>query len=950
LLPFMTSKEHGLLSRCAAIYLLGFFNPNSTGCEFSTLRSTISTTEDAFFDMELEERLENTSRFFQAHEFGQVNVCTDVNRERAFQSFIKNGLTPFLSNRSAHPNQTDVLHLVAMAIAPQLSTDVIDNVVAPFEEKQVPAWIQTRRLMGCLYAHSFPLHYDHRFLLVQMVTQQVVLPETDSPHMIAGAVPHLLAALHTFAAHSARTVAHAHVAHQGLARIATQTGQEWIVREVFYILLAQTLEDRNRCKCPLFCPHAARGNLLRECISTFDASRHYADGHFTGQACMALNASIEEQMEPWLKESDEEPHGACLLSSLLNAAEALFFSSLEGDGDVNKRGLLEMSIQLLHHPDPKVRQAASSLLSVAFSYTPSQETGKLMVPVLGSIKSALEAQFQVDTTANFDQSSQQVMTVSARNSSGFASSLLSYILKERSDKWKSQDKVLDAKIADRIARVISNLSCANPMVAFQQAELIRNLLTDETSITAKGHLVAALLATRQAYPFGKDDEATQTAIRDYLSENNDHWRDFIMARHALATGNFSVAKSIYDGLLTHTSSEDSFLWITALSKLAEAESHLLDDGARGIPAASTLIQSAVSYIELLSSQNENSMMFQIDFLRLRLDFLDLSAATRLICRETRLSGTVPKDTSRVGLHLVNTLKSWGALATRYHSLYRRYGLFLCLQSRTTLRTMHSICRQIGRTGMQILSEAIKNKADVDVPGPKGDRMHPTIQLLQKINDSILPNMDKFVEPAVRATALIEVLEGVHRSPIPFPRSFTRAKKVPRATLRISLDPSQPDLTLPQEDLNMPGLPSIADSTAIYPGTNLTVFASGSIPEATLQEASTPLSQLLLWSRIRFVSSLHDDYAVDEEESDAQKPNPHQRGQVQNSAPVEIQLSSTSTKFVVPLELQQIKAVGIYRVDYHLGCRDIGSGEWELPVDRSGNTILIRVTRRLDHMV
>jgi hypothetical protein len=945
----MTIKEHALISRCAAIYFLGFLNPTSTGSDFFTLRSSESDSHVVFFEMGLEERLENTSRLFQAQEFGQVDVCTDVNRDRAFVSFLQNGLTPFLSHRAAHPNQTDVLHLLAMSISPQLNTDVVGNIVAPFEEKQLPAWVKTSRLMGCLYPQSFPLHYAHRFLLVKLVSEQLVLPDTDSPHMIAGAVPHLLAAMHTFAAHSARTVEDAHVAHQGLVRIASQTGHEWIVREVFYIILSQTIEDCNCCKCPNFCTHRSRGNLLKECISTFNASRHYADGTFTEQAFVALGASIEEQIAPWQSESDDDPGVDCLLGSLLQAAETLFYFLLESDG-VDTSVLLEMVVQLLHHPSSNVCKSASSLLSVAISYMSTADSNKVMKSVLTSIKSSLAAQFKDCSKATFDldevhaQSLSDVIAVASCKSFAFGSAILKHLLHERGKNWKSDNKTTDDKIADCTCRLIVTISNANALAAFRVVKQLRALFEKESSKTAKLHLVAALLAIRHAYSFGKDDIDTQAIVSKYLDSNEDRWAAFQLARHSLATGNFSVAKSIYTSLVEHTSSEESYLWISSLSKVAEAESILLEEGAKGVPRAATLVQSAVSYTESLSKGL--SMLFQIEFLRLRLDFLDLSATTRLICRETRLSGTVPKDTTRVGLHLVNTLKSWGALAARYRSLYRRHGLFLCNQSRASIRTMHSICREIGRTGMKILDEAVasRHEGDLDTLGPKGCQSHPTIRLMQNITESVLPKMDRFVEPAVRATILSELIEGVHRSPMPMPRGFTSSRTIPPASLRISLDPSQQHTRVAQDDLSMVDLPPIVDSTTIYPGMNLTVFASGCVPKSIAKHASSDFSQLLLWTHIRLVSAEPKNSYVDNEESDS--PQVSTADQIQSLAPSEIPLP-TAKNFVVPMELPPIKSVGIYRVDYILGCRDTQCGEWELPLDSlSRNTIMIRVSRRL----
>jgi hypothetical protein len=107
----------------------------------------------------------------------------------------------------------------------------------------------------------------------------------------------------------------------GSVRIATQIGKEWIVCKIFFILFAHTLDDRSRYKCPSFSAHAARGLLLQNCTSIFNISRHHANDAFKRQAFVALIASIEEHMEPWMTESSDEPQGACLLSTLFHRCD-----------------------------------------------------------------------------------------------------------------------------------------------------------------------------------------------------------------------------------------------------------------------------------------------------------------------------------------------------------------------------------------------------------------------------------------------------------------------------------------------------------------------------------------------------------------------------------------------------------------------------------------------------
>ena len=938
LIPFTTPSEFGIILRCAAIYLLGFLNPNSTGCEFATLRSSASATLEDCFDMELEERLENTSRFFQAYEFGQVNVCSDEYRERAFKSFLLNGLRPLLSRQAAHPHQTDLLHLFALTISPQLNVDAIDNIVAPFEDSKVPAWLKTKRLMRGLHAQSFALDYMGRLVIIELVAKTLVIPPTDSPPMLAGAVPHLLAALLTFAAHSARSAADAHSAHTGMVRIATQIRQEWIVREVFYMILAQTLEDRNRCKCPSFCSSKARAQLLGDCILLFNDSRHNANQIFIERAFVALHASIEEEIEPWKTGHDNEPQGACLLSSLLHASESLFYF-VERESKIEIDGFLEISIQLLHHPHLKVRNSASSLLGIAFGYLPTADIEKFMPSVKESLMVALDPKVKHFSDPTAERSCLDVVSVSARISSAFASDLLSHLLTERIHNRTCEEADFDIFIAECVSRCIASIACANPLIAMRNAQRLQDLFHYESSKVAKGHLLAALLSTRQALPIGGELSAKNDIVEEYLSNRNIDWSSMKLARHALVTGNFSVAKLMFDQILLQNLSERSFLWISALSKVADAESHLIHNGAKGITMASNLIEIAVSYLESLHSLGDDAVGFQILFLRLRLDFLDISASMRLLCREIRLSGSFPKETTRGGLHINNIFKLWIALAGRYMSLYRQFGLVMCRQSRSAIRTMYAICRQIGSARFLIRGD-IGNRANVDrhADAPKGDCMHPTIRFLEKVSNKILSKIDKYVEPPVRVTVLVEVLEGVLKFPTPFPRCFIHPKNVPMATLRVSLDPAQNLLPMGQEEVNIDGLPTIVDSNTIYPGTNLNLVASGSVPVKLFNRRNRFL-QLLLSTRIRFVSSLQDLLV-----SEAEKPEIAIK--IQHSGPLEIQQLSVSSSFVVPFELPKIKSEGVYLVDCFLGCREVGGGTWELRHDHSNGAILIRVTRRL----
>eukprot|EP00547_Thalassionema_nitzschioides_P007114 CAMPEP_0194209864 /NCGR_PEP_ID=MMETSP0156-20130528/7844_1 /TAXON_ID=33649 /ORGANISM="Thalassionema nitzschioides, Strain L26-B" /LENGTH=1024 /DNA_ID=CAMNT_0038937113 /DNA_START=316 /DNA_END=3390 /DNA_ORIENTATION=- len=950
LTPFMTNNEHDLISKYAAIYLLGYLNPHSTGCNFFMLRSTTLQNGllDAFIDLDLEERLEDTSHSFDANEIGQANVCTDLPRETALKAFLQFGLAALWRERDA-ANNTDVLHLVAMAIAPQLDTSIIGNIVASWEESQVSAWIKASRLMGCLFAHSFQVRYGLRTLMIKLVLENLLLPITNSPNqMLAGAVPHLLASLHTFSNHAARNARDAHVAHQAMVRIATQTGQEFIVREVFYHILSQTIEDKNNCSCinseKSFCPHAARGGLLRHCILSFNGSRHHADKTFMEQAIAALSASLEELLLLWQGESEEIPlnNSACLLSSLLCASESFFYFLLDHDSAMQ---FLEMIIQLLHHSERRVRIAASSLLALAFSYHIAED--KFMTILFESLKAAIELKIsQGDTKI---QEFNSIVSVAARKSACFASSFLSFVIESRQTKenWSSADKNNDNQIALFASRLIASSALPNGRVAMAKVKAIITLFEAESekgNILAARHLLTALLSTRYAYIIHHADNEVQNLALRFVSNDSDPWGAYQLARHAMCTGNFSVAKEIYANILQHTSTEKSFLWIGLLLKIAEAETSLNEDGAKGIPHATTCLQAALSYTESIPSQSSYSMMFQIEFLRLRLDFLDLSAVTRLVCQETRLFSTVPKDSNRVGLHLINNIKCWGALASRFFSLYRRHGLFLCTQSRTTLRTMHSICRRIGGISIKLLGEPsfTKTKDYADIDKPKGDEMHPMLRLQKEIENLDLLTKDKFVEPAVSATVLSELMEGLHRAPIPFPKGFIHPVKIPSTKLRISIDPSLKHNAMPQDEIKSLGV-SANDSIIVYPGADIIIYAAGSVPDSVMKRAHSTFSRLLLWIKIKCISAPHKKNYEGEGTGQITKDQQEISDNcLYRLHKLEIP-ASQSNKFTAHMELPTIKSVGIYKIDFKLGCRDIACGEWELPVLDTSNTIVVQVT-------
>ena len=1021
----MTSNEFGVVSRIAAILFFGFLIPSSTGNEFFVLQQEslrVRNTEqtagshsaesrtanalDVFINMPLEERLESCTRFYSAGEFGEMDCCTDALRDKAFCSFLQNGLGPLLAGRPAHPTETHVLHLIAMSISPQPQYNLMQDTANALDERGGASWALAKRLMNCVHSNSFQVNYSHRVLLVKMMAEQLVLPEREPDVISLGgggdmlmnsAVPHLRAALHTFAV-GAQSIEHSHWAERALVNIAVRTGVEVLVNEEWDSLVNRTVKDGSDCDCSRrkasnssneFCVHSARGELMKEFILKYSQSRHYDDSVFTGRALVSLSACIETQVQDLTAaaESKEVPASApissCRLASLLSAARSLFYfllpeaavpddDTLKGDDTLDDEIkssrspserkhandlLLRNAVQLLHHPHVNVAREASSLLALAFAYSPKDVPAAYARGTQDSIQMALEkvfptnGPFDSETIALHLQALESVVIALSRLSTVFASDMLMYILgKIRSDSVSGNHSNVAA------SRLIVVTATAQPVAAQKHREPIIAMAKTVQSDIGKSHLVAALLATRHSHYFAKDTKKeTQVAVNELTSTISDAWIKYKLARHAMATGNFNIASALFHSVIASSASEASYLWASVLSNVAQAEEALAEKGSEGILVATPLLHSGLSYLESLAVPSGKSIAssqnfgFQIEFLRLRIDFLDLCAALRNISREIRLSGLVPKANVRTGLHLRNILKSFGSLAGRYFSCHERNGLFLCQQSRSAIRTSYALCEWLRDAGRKIFPEVLTAKMEKErgssSTSPHGDLSHPLTVMLRKLKSVVLdPTEHGSLDPQLRGAAMVEVLDAILMTAYPFPRGFTVVKSVPTASLRLSRDASTVETDDPASpDDAADGAEAEEAIVNVYPGNTFTIVASGKLSPSTTQMADIPFSRALCWHKVRYLGPLNPDDEVNSETKATSRVD----GQAALAPPFD-----GHPQFVCPLlPCEQVLAhirchapaiEGIYEVQVKLGCRDVRCGEWDLPVDGGTRSITVRV--------
>jgi hypothetical protein len=500
----MTEEEHGEVSHVAAILLLGFLVPFSTGNEWFLLQHTrddhymqqVQTssnnnssnkniaqpqTLDYIIGMSLEERLENTCQHYAAFEFGEFDTLTDASWELAFDSFLMEGLAPFLGGRPAHYRQVDLIHLLAMVIHPQAFASCIPDTVASLQGKHY--WTLACQLMNNRHAHSFHANYGHRQKFIQLVVQHLSLPAFDNTipmvncPLFDGALPHLRASLHAFCV-GAISMEDAHCARSALVTIATQSQIKVAKKEEWELLINRLVDDRTQypgCKgCPrmlnrhllgcwqtttittgkdaFFCPHAGRGRNLAEFLIRTCQARRHADSDFLNEAFSSLTDAIEWQMHCWKQEDETEETDSeeppCMLASLLFAARTFFYFLLpmeelqkqsDDDGQVashldvaaRRDELKSCVIQLIHHHDANIASQAAELLCLALAYGGKQSLSDCARTLYLSLTLTLDNFYWNRSDPDLFQSSiRKVVFAASRLSPSFALSFLNVLLKK----------------------------------------------------------------------------------------------------------------------------------------------------------------------------------------------------------------------------------------------------------------------------------------------------------------------------------------------------------------------------------------------------------------------------------------------------------------------------------------------------------------------------------------
>mmetsp|Transcript_26547 Transcript_26547/g.38805 ORF Transcript_26547/g.38805 Transcript_26547/m.38805 type:complete len:713 (+) Transcript_26547:1-2139(+) len=635
-----------------------------------------------------------------------------------------------------------------------------------------------------------------------------------------------------------------------------------------------------------------------------------------------------------------------------------------------------------------------------------------------------------------------VIIATARLSRCFADSMLSFLFEQfhrlllSNNNSQQQHRYNSLKV---VCRLISFLASAQPQSVLMHMEdlqelsefVLNNCSDDDGDVkggsssknTVKNDknnkdgnvmmadIIAACLSCKMAFhsPSVEGALKCESLTRSLLFRNDNKkdtattatrlsaWTIFQLARHAYTTANFGIAHDLFTQKLLSTSSstEKSYLWLSALSKTAKAEDIISKEGILGVSRASVLLDSSIAHIQSLSSlsgvgsqlddygddeddnDNENPFSFQLHLLHHRLDFLNLCVTARGLCAEMKLTGSVPMKGTRSFLHQRNACHCFYALASRYFRLYSLHGIMHTQQTRTSLRMLYALCRFMGDALSKVFAEAVVGSSGgsnasrlsrihslATSPWPVGDSTHPASNLIRILKEKVIEPMGESIDPIVRASVIIQVLDTVLMCPVPSPRGFLSIKPPSRAELRMSGHPNSVSPVKCEEGEGCEKMDDEAEVLDVLPGLPCTVYISGKVPRSYFQKADLSFSQVVLWHKV------HYDGPLDRADGDDQDGGEEQQSEVDgaggNNDDSSMNLSAEdgedenrtdspiatallpngrfffSIEWVAPRHRD-----GYYRMQVRLGCRDVRFAEWEISTLPNTDTIFLCVKSRSD---
>jgi hypothetical protein len=743
--------------------------------------------------------------------------------------------------------------------------------------------------------------------------------------------------------------------------------------------------DDRQTAIPRSCHYFTYGRTLSNLFIRINRTRQDINFIFILNVAQTLAELIEWQVDSWTVYPDDDGHinnivtvvprkkySPCLLVSLLHAAKHVFCcltAKNMSDIDVNNDDdpfalMITSSLTLLRHSHYNIVSAAAELLVKAFDVKTYNKIDQFASILCNSFTGPFT---KLSKIGPFMRS---LIGVASSKSCHVAAFLCKYLLicvdQLNMNNVTEEGKQIHCSLTLDEASVWLYITISNcPMVASKHLPKLLTLVED-TVLPLKNRLQLAktLLCNRLNHYFLNDcDKIVCSSVKKVLtSDCNDSWVKYMMGCHAIVAGNFGLASDIFRSVLDKCSAIDStqYLWISILERVSSAEMLLCDGtltetkctprGNMGIPGASTALYSAVSYMETLSTMCttwESGGIFQLRFLLLRLDFLDLITIIRHLLRESQLTGKSPAVGTRSCWHLQNVVKGFDYLARRYRDLYRQYAMcFRNNQSIISLGILQSLSSFMATAIRVCYSEMfLPSKSNFSHFEVDSDVNHPLVAMMRRLYELVIRPMTvmNMADQRLRATAILETIEGVMLVPSPIPIDFLS----PRPS-------SIPDLSI-SADTN-PVFKSFDESLSIIetaPLIGFSFYVFGRLSVDFLQRSKVPAWTIIVWFRMAYSSPL---VVEDEEYNDVtgtenisnddelslndSKANDVQNPDLSSISPTASPISDNGF-FFFEVECPPVNEEGYYTLCTKLGIRDVRGNDWEIP-SWSPNSFISRV--------
>ena len=945
---YMTRQEHTLIATIASSSLLLFLVPQCDYLNFlhSYFTSTSSAKETSSHIIDtLEERITNSMLWSRdstiqggstfPYSASRMGSTTGDDNDDGFTTshfyrFLHQGLSAYLScgtifcsNKSIITKQAcdDLIQLIAMAICPVMKQNFLN---AESETCTTSSPLKEYSMLP----FSFQLSHMDRLQLLQVCKDLAVIPTKNITSL-----KQLRESIFGFASYVAHSDREAATAYEALCNVPINEKDEFSIQIEFQKLLQALVESKSSQIS------SSIGVCIEKAILMYKGNKSFVLQLFTNSLLEESNKNeamdnkstdAAEENAPKRQKRSADNFKPFRLVAILNAARMIFASMTSRWEDVDTSAATKLMqsatvfLQCSSENQLDVIKSASDFLTTALSQEKSYLSDKANVKhIFSYVRQSFMSSANNDMTSRIIDALKPLIVTCSGQSGTFAVSVLTFTVKT----YSSQKRLL-WKLAAYVA--IGNPS----IVSKRLSDFGEDSSDDEDTATYKIRTILSCANGAESDASSPNEMQRCFSIAERVSSK---WVLFKLVRHAFQTSNYSFAHTILDKQLVHSCSrQNSFTWLKALSKMAQGEEILAINGSTGITQSMELLSSCSSLLTSLDALEHGKFNFQLEFIRLRLDTLNLISIARSLCAEMLMTeGTTFNKNDRSSLFQKNVQQSFSLIVSRYRKMYRLYGLHRCEQTRSTLRTLISMVRLLNDFATQVFVPE-RESASIDARKMSScDKSHAINIALTRLRNDILEQMKKSRQKddvISRASGLLLVIDAILKLSIPIPSGFFVIKPMSRAIVNISADPNMLPKTLSHSDEH--GVTVDAESGAeiidVTPGLAAEVILSGVLPDTFIQMAAVSFFEITAWCKLQYQGNLYEEDET--ADSDAGVSNGMTQHVVSDGGSVPVQSTSLlpGGKFMLSIPFEPMLQEGYYKVTVELGCRDVRHGMWIIP--------------------